>query len=112
MPPAAPSCTGQASRRRCGHPRWSFHFVPTSCSWLNPVEGFFAKLSRRRLQRGVLYSVVDLQAAPNRFVREPNTEPKPFTWAADPDAIIAAVRRGHQTSDYQRGMACDIGLGP
>ena len=35
------------------HPRWTFHFTPTSASWLNAVEGFFAKLTRRRLQRGV-----------------------------------------------------------
>src|SRR6516225_1592230 len=35
------------------HPRWTFHFTPTSASWLNAVEGFFAKLTRQRLQRGV-----------------------------------------------------------
>jgi transposase len=78
------------------HPRWTFHFVPTSCSWLNAVEGFFAKLTRRRLKHGVFHSVVDLQAAINRFVKEHNTEPKPFIWKADPDEIIAAVKRGHQ----------------
>src|SRR3954451_24022466 len=81
------------------HPRWTFHFVPTSCSWLNAVEGFFAKLSKRRLKRGVFRSIVDLQAAINRFVREHNTEPKPFVWTADADRIIAAVKRGHQTLD-------------
>ena len=79
------------------HPRWTFHFVPTSCSWLNAIEGFFAKLSKRRLKRGVFRSIVDLQAAINRFVHEHNTEPKPFVWTADPDRIIAAVKRGHQT---------------
>jgi len=79
------------------NPRWTFHFVPTSCSWLNAVEGFFAKLSKRRLKRGVFRSIVDLQAAINRFVAEHNdTEAKPFKWTADPDKIIAAVRRGHQ----------------
>lgn len=41
------------------HPRWTFHFVPISCSWLNAVEGFFAKLTRRRLKHGVFHSVVD-----------------------------------------------------
>ena len=71
--------------------------IPTSCSWLNAVEGFFAKLTRRRLKRGVFHSVVDLQAAINRFVKEHNREPKPFIWRADPYEIIAAVRRGHQT---------------
>ena len=78
------------------HPRWTFHFVPTSCSWLNAIEGFFAKLTRRRLKHGVFHSVVDLQAAINRFIKENNQEPKPFIWKADPDEIIAAVKRGHQ----------------
>jgi len=81
------------------HERFTFHFVPTSCSWLNAVEGFFAKLSKRRLKRGIFRSVVDLQAAINRFVEETNQMPKPFSWTADPDKIIAAVRRGHQVLD-------------
>ena len=59
------------------HPRFVFHFVPTSCSWLNAVEGFFAKLSKRRLKRGVFRSIVDLQAAINRFLDETNDDPKP-----------------------------------
>jgi len=80
------------------HPRWTFHFTPTSCSWLNAVEGFFAKLTRRRLKNGVFHSVVDLQAAINRFIREYNAaNPKPFIWKANPDDIIAARNRGFQT---------------
>ncbi len=81
------------------HPRFVFHFVPTSCSWLNAVEGFFAKLAKRRLKRGVFRSIVDLQAAINRFLDETNDDPKPFIWTADPDKIIAAVKRGHQVLD-------------
>ena len=81
------------------HPRFVFHYTPTSASWLNAVEGFFAKLTRRRLKRGAFGSIVELQAAINRFLRETNDAPKPFTWTADPDKIIAAVRRGHQTLD-------------
>ena len=81
------------------HPRFVFHFTPTSCSWLNAVEGFFAKLAKRRLKRGIFQSVVDLQIAINRFVAETNSDPKPFTWTADPNKIIAAVRRGHQVLD-------------
>jgi len=82
------------------HPRWTFHFIPTSCSWLNAVEGFFARLTKRRLKRGVFSSIVDLQSAINRFVAEHNeTSAKPFNWTADPDTIIAAVRRGHQALD-------------
>ncbi len=81
------------------HARFTFHFTPTSCSWLNAVEGFFAKLTKRRLKRGVFRSIVDLQAAINRFLAEHNQQSRPFTWTADPDKIIAAVRRGHQALD-------------
>src|SRR5580693_1987473 len=81
------------------HPRWTFHFTPTSASWLNAVEGFFAKLTKRRLKRGVFTSVIDLQAAIDRFVADTNSDPKPFAWTANPNKIIAAVRRGHQVLD-------------
>jgi transposase len=79
------------------HPRWTFHFTPTSSSWLNAVEGFFAKLTRRRLKHGVFHSLVNLQTAINRFIAEHNRHPKPFIWKADPDKIIAARNRGFQT---------------
>ena len=79
------------------HPRWTFHFTPTSSSWLNAVECFFAKLTRRRLKHGIFHSLVDLQAAINRFIAEHNRQPKPFIWNADPDKIIAARNRGFQT---------------
>ena len=81
------------------HERFTFHFTPTSCSWLNAVEGFFAKLTKRRLKHGVFRSVADLQAAINLFLDEHNGEAKLFTWTADPDKIIDAVRRGHQVLD-------------
>jgi hypothetical protein len=81
----APSTTMQLTNTQCSclldrHPRFVFHFItPTSCSWLNAVKGFFAKLSRRRLKRGVFRSVLDRQAAIDRFVAETNADPKPFT---------------------------------
>jgi transposase len=78
------------------HPRWTFHFTPTSCSWANAVESFFATLTRRRLQRGVFHSLIDLQAAINRYLGEHNRKPKPFIWTADPDRIIEKVNRGYQ----------------
>ena len=81
------------------HPRWTLHFTPTSASWLNAVRGFFATLTKRRLKRGVFRSVADLQAAINRFLEEYNQQSKAFTWTANPDEIIAAVRRGHQVLD-------------
>jgi hypothetical protein len=65
------------------HPRWTFHFTPTSCSWVNAVETFFASLARRRLQPGVCHSLVDLQAVINRYFGEHNRKPKPFVWTAD-----------------------------
>ena len=77
------------------HPR-VFHFTPTSCSWANAVESFFATLTRRRLQRGVFHSLVDLQAAIKRYLGEHNRKPKPFVWTADPDRIIEKVNRGYQ----------------
>jgi transposase len=79
------------------HPRWTFHFTPTSCSWLNAVEGFFAKLTKRRLKRGVFHSLIALQTAINSFIEHHNHGSKPFHWRADPQAIIAAAKRGHQT---------------
>ena len=78
------------------HRRWTFHFTPTSASWLNAVETFFAKLTRRRLQRGVFRSLDELKAAINRFVAETNANPKPFVWTADPNRVLAAVKRGKQ----------------
>ena len=82
------------------HPRWSFRFTPTSASWLNAVEGFFAKLARRRLRRGVFGSLVEVQAAIKRYIAESNGDPKPFVWTADPDRIIQAAKRGHQALDW------------
>ena len=78
-------------------PCWTFHFTPTSCSWLNAVEGFFAKLTRRRLKHGIFHSLGDLQAAIKRFIKEHNHAPKPFVWKAEPHKIIAAVKREFQT---------------
>jgi len=81
------------------HRRFTFHFTPTSCSWLNAVEGYFAKLSKQRLNRGAFRSLVELQSAIKRFIEQTNQTPKPFVWTADPDKILAAVRRGHQVLD-------------
>lgn len=81
------------------HPRFVFHFTPTSASWLNAVEGLFALLTKRRLRRGVFRSVHELKHAIHSFLADTNAHPKPFIWTKDPDKIIAAVRRGHQMLD-------------
>ena len=78
------------------HPRFSFHFTPTACSWANAVEGWFAKLTRQRLKRGVFTSIAELQAAINRFIAEANGKPTPFVWTKSADAILSAVIRGRQ----------------
>ena len=76
-----------------------FHYTPTSASWLNAVEGFFAKLAKRRLKRGVSCSIIDLQAAINRFLAETNGDPRPFVRTATPEHILEKVRRGNQALD-------------
>ena len=81
------------------HPRFVFHFTPTSTSWLNAVESFFAKLTKKRLKRGVFRSLQELKDAIHRFLDHTNAKPKPFTWTKDPNKIIAAVKRGHQVLD-------------
>ena len=73
------------------HPRWTFHFTPTSGSWLNAVETFFSALTRRRIRRGSFRSIVDLQAAINRYIAEHNADPKPFIWTKPADQILAKV---------------------
>ena len=78
------------------HPRWTFHFTPTSASWLNAVETFFSALTRRRLKRGVFRSIVDLQAAINRYIAEHNDDPKPFV----------LTKAAEATSRQQRPISC------
>jgi transposase len=73
------------------HPRWTFHYTPTSGSWLNAVETFFSAMTRRRLRRGVFHSLVDLQAAIKRYLTEHNADPKPFAWTAAPASIVAKL---------------------
>ena len=75
------------------HPRWVFHFTPTSASWLNAVEGFFSVLTRKRLRRGVFKGVVDLQAAINRYLKEHNADPKPFVWTKPASEIFDKLAR-------------------
>src|SRR5213076_3156364 len=81
------------------HPRFICHFVPTSCSWLNLIERWFAELTCKRVRRGSFFSVQELQQAIDEFLAETNANPRPFQWTKHPDKIIAAVKRGHQVLD-------------
>jgi transposase len=74
-------------------PRWHLHFTPTSASWLNLVECWFALLSRRRLQRGAFASTADLEATILAYIAETNADPKPFIWTKTADDILASVAR-------------------
>jgi len=75
------------------HPRWTFHFTPTSASWLNAVENFFSKMTRQRICRGVFRSIADVQAAIHAYLAQHNASPKPFAWTKSADAILAKLQR-------------------
>lgn len=75
------------------HPRFHIHFTPTSSSWLNIIEGFFGKLTRKRLRRGIFKSVADLKRAIKEFIEAHNENPKPFVWTATAEKIIEKVGR-------------------
>ncbi|MDQ3901851.1 MAG: IS630 family transposase, partial [Actinomycetota bacterium] len=77
-------------------PRYHLHFTPTSSSWLNLVEGWFALLTRRRLERGVFTSTADLEAAILAYIDRSNADPKLFIWTKSADAILARVGRSCQ----------------
>jgi transposase len=74
-------------------PRWHVHLTPTSSSWLNQVERFFASLTEKQIRRGVHRSVEELEAAITAFLDKHNAEPKPFRWVKSADDILAAIER-------------------
>ena len=76
---------------RRGH--YHVHFTPTSASWINQVERWFAELTRKQLQRGVHTSVKDLEADIMKFVESHNENPKPFKWTKSADEILTSVKR-------------------
>ncbi|MFZ0455706.1 MAG: IS630 family transposase, partial [Ignavibacteriaceae bacterium] len=73
------------------HPRFNFHFIPTSSSWLNMVERFFGVITEKRIRRGVFTSVKELETAIKDFLIEHNEKPKIFKWTKDADTIMAKV---------------------
>jgi transposase len=79
------------------HPRFVIHYVPTSCSWLNLIERWFAELTNKRIRRGSFLSVDDLVAAIKDFLSAWNENPKPFVWTAQVDSILAKLTRCRQT---------------
>ena len=74
-------------------PRWHVHLTPTSSSWLNQVERFFALLTDKQIRRGVHRSVAELQADISAFIDHHNADPKPFRWTKSADDILASIER-------------------
>lgn len=75
------------------HPRFICHFVPTSSSWLNLVEGWFEELSQKAIRRGSFVSVPDLQQAIDSFLDAWNPKSKPFVWTATVEEIMKKIER-------------------
>jgi transposase len=79
------------------HPRFKVHYVPTSSSWLNLIERWFAELTNKRIRRDSFLSVEDLIAAINEFLAAWNEKPRPFVWTATVETIVAKLVRCRQT---------------
>jgi transposase len=75
------------------HPRFHVHFTPTSASWLNQVERFFAAITQKRIRRSVYRSVKQLEQSIMDYVANHNENPRPFVWTADADRILGKVAR-------------------
>lgn len=75
------------------NPRFHLHFIPTSCSWLNLVERFFAEITNKAIRRGAFDSVAELVETIEDYLKFHNREPKPFHWTASAEAIIEKVNR-------------------
>lgn len=74
-------------------PRYRLHFTPTSSSWLNLVERWFAALTEKQLRRGVFRSTRELEAAIMGYLQSNNQNPKPFIWTKTADQILATIAR-------------------
>ena len=75
------------------HPRFHVHFTPTSASWLNQVERWFASLTEKYLRRGTHRSTRQLEDAIRRYLDIYNADPQPFSWSKSADEILASLER-------------------
>ena len=74
------------------HPRYHFHFTPTSASWINQVERWFAEITRQQIRRGTYRSIRDLEAAIKEYIAAYNENPKPFIWTKSADSILESLK--------------------
>ena len=75
------------------HPRFHVHFTPTSASWINQVERWFATLTEKQIRRGTHRSTRQLEQAIRAYLDTYNADPKPFVWAKSADDILASIER-------------------
>jgi transposase len=75
------------------HPRFQVHFTPTSASWLNQIERWFALLSEKQIKRGTHRSTLELEQAIRKYLSIYNTKPTPFMWTKTADEILASLAR-------------------
>ena len=85
--------TPKVKRWFAWHPRYHLHFTPTSASWLNQVERFFAEITRRRIRRGTFTHVRELEQAIHDYLKHHNRKPKPLVWTATANTILNKVKR-------------------
>ena len=102
---SAPPVTGWLAHPR--RERWHLHFTPTSSSWLNLVEGWFAQLTNRRLRNGSFDSVAALVTAIDLWTLHWNDNPQPFVWHKTAKQIITKVKRGRAALNHQIKSATD-----
>ena len=87
------------------HPRFHLHFTPTSASWLNMVERFFAEITRNRIRRGAFQSVAELKHATMDYLENHNADPKPFIWTKSAGEILEKVARAKQALDQKKATS-------
>jgi transposase len=88
------------------HVRFHLHFTPTSASWLNMVERFFAEITRKRIRRGTFKSVAELKSAIMDYLENHNADPKPFVWTKSAGEILEKVARAKQALESQQVFSC------
>ena len=86
------------------NPRVKLHFIPTSSSWLNLVERFFALITDKQIRRGVFPSVQALEQAIHEFIEQHNANKKPFVWTKSAEEILCKVTRAQETLTYQQSV--------
>ena len=94
------------------HPRYHLHFTPTSDSWVNQVERWFAEITEKRIRRGSFTNVPSLEQAIREYLAHDNETPKPFVWTADADLILGKIQRLCERISNSRGTQSTQDLEP